>query len=259
MNSIKGKKYLVTGASSGIGREICLLLSELGARVVLVARDENRLKESISLMNNPSLHSYFCYDLLDIAGIGALIDSAVSVDGFKFDGFIHSAGLHGLSPAKVLSYEMLSDVFRVNSFSYLEIAKHICKKQNSNNAASIVYISSIMTKSPTKAQVAYIASKAAIDGVQKALSLEYARRGIRFNSVLPGGVNTKMVDETSAIRTLSTKGDLNRIDKKTQKTLQIREVANMAVFLLDDNSSFIVGENYAIDAGAGGGMTTKTM
>ncbi|BCX79196.1 SDR family NAD(P)-dependent oxidoreductase [Campylobacter sp. 19-13652] len=250
MISFHGKKILVTGASSGIGREVCIRLSELGAQVVLVARSEEGLKQSISLMKDSARHRYFCYDLSQTQGIGELVEEVVKFDGIKFDGFVHSAGVAGICPAKVLSLDFLDEIFRINTFSYLEISKHLCKKQHSNNAASIVYISTFLTKLPKKAQVAYIASKAAAQSVQKVLSLEYAKRKIRFNAVLPGEVHTDMIERTSHFRQLKGEYD-NFVGEETFRVLSVSEVANMILFLLSDSARFIMGESYFIDGGGG--------
>lgn len=251
MINFKGKKILVTGASSGIGRQTSIALSELGALVVLIGRDEDRLKQSISLMQDPAKHSYFCYDLGEISGIGELVNRAIGVDGVKFDGFVHCAGVPAICPTKVLSLDFFEEVFRVNTFSYIEIIKHLCKKQNSNDKASIVYVSSIMTKMPKKAQLAYIASKAAGESVQKVLSLEYEKRRIRFNAVISGGVHTKMVDDVKHFQILKDDSK-TAVFSKESKILSTKEISNMILFLLSDSASFIVGESYFID---GGGRT----
>ncbi len=102
MISFKNKKILVTGASSGIGREVAIHLSELEAKVVLIARDEDRLKETISLMKEPKKHKYFLYDLENIDDISTLVTNCVEYDNIKFDGFIHCAGVPAVLPLKVL-------------------------------------------------------------------------------------------------------------------------------------------------------------
>lgn len=93
MITFENKKILVTGSSSGIGREIAIHLSQLGAKVVLVARDENRLKETLNLMQQPENHKYFSYDLEDIDNIHRLVTNCVEYDNIKFDAFVHCAGV----------------------------------------------------------------------------------------------------------------------------------------------------------------------
>lgn len=251
MISFKNKKILVTGASSGIGREISIHLSELGAKVVLIARDKNNLEETISLMKQPENHKYFSYDLEDIDNISILISNCIQYDNIKFDGFVHCAGIPAIVPLKILDYQKFEKVFKINTYSYLEIIKHITKKQNSNDETSIVFLSSIFEEYPKKAQIPYIMSKVSASNISKAISLELEKRKVRVNSVLVGSVLTKMVEDTERYRLLN--NDIEKTNerkhKQTCKILSTREVSNMVMFLMSDSARYIIGENYFIDGG----------
>lgn len=250
MSEFNGKKFLVTGASSGIGREIAIHLSELGASVVLVARDEDNLKESISLMMEPNKHKYFIYDLENINGISQLINSAVNFDGVKFDGLVYAAGVPAVYPIKVLDYEKLDTVFKINTFSYLELIKQFSKKQFSNDCASVVFLSSFLVhNNRAKGQIAYLMSKSASQSLAKTLSLELLKRKIRVNNILVGGVITKMVEQTEIIRSLQDE-NTQKENSRDIKILSTREVSNMVIFLLSNSAKYIVGENYFIDGGS---------
>lgn len=248
MSEFSGKKILVTGASSSIGREVSIHLSMLGAKVVLVARDEYRLKETISLMSKSNKHKYFVYDLENINDISKLISLSVSFDGLKFDGMVYAAGVTAIYPLEILDYEKLEKTFKTNTFSYLETIKHISKKQNSNDNASIVYLSSILTKSYSKPQSAYIMSKTASVSLSKTLSHELIKRKIRINSVIVGSVKTKMVLQTQNIRKLNNEKDMEKFGD-FMKLLDPKEVSNMIIFLLSNKAKYIVGEDYYIDGG----------
>lgn len=248
MSEFSGKKILVTGASSGIGREVSIHLSMLGAKVVLIARDEYRLKETISLMSKSNKHKYFVYDLENINDISKLISLSVSFDGLKFDGMVYAAGVPAIYPLEILDYEKLEKTFKTNTFSYLETIKHISKKQNSNDNASIVYLSSILTKSYSKSQSAYIMSKTASVSLSKTLSHELIKRKIRINSVTVDSVKTKMVLQTQNIRKLNNEKDTEKLDD-FMKLLDPKEVSNMIIFLLSNKAKYIVGEDYYIDGG----------
>lgn len=247
MITFAGKKILVTGASSGIGREVSIQLAELGAKVTLIARDETRLIETISLMKGKG-HKYFSYDISNIDGIKELITKTVTCDNTKIDGYIHCAGIVDIYPLKVIDYKKFENIMKINTYSYLEIIKYLSKKQFSNEQASIVFVSAIMTKVPKKGQATYIASKAAGDSISKVLSLELIRRKIRINSVLVGSVMTKMVEDTHKYRQLSTENEKNNYSP-VHKTLSSREVSNMIMFLVSDSSKYIIGESYNIDGG----------
>ena len=136
----------------------------------------------------------------------------------------------------------------INSYSYLEIIKHFSKKNISNDYSSIVFISSILTKLPKKAQTLYVASKAASDSMSKVLSQELFKRNIRINSVLVGGVLTEMVENTEIFRMLGNESvaeDYNTV----YKTLSTQEVSNMVLFLMSESAKYIIGESYHIDGG----------
>ncbi len=248
MITFKDKKILVTGASSGLGREIAIHLSELEAKVVLVARDEDRLKETISFMKQPENHKYFSYDLEDIDNIQFLITVCVEYDNIKFDGFVHCAGIPAVIPFKVLDYRKFEKVFKINTYSYLEIIKYLSKKQNSNDKSSIVFISSLTTKILAKGEIAYMMSKISAENISKTLSLELIKRQIRINNVVSGAIQTPMLENTEATR-------LFNIDSFTEgnetlyNILSPREVSNLVLFLLSDSAKYIVGENYLIGGG----------
>ena len=247
MISFQNKKILITGASSGIGREISIQLAKLGAKVILLARNEEKLKKTLSLLEG-SGHKYFVYDLKNIEGIKDIVQSFIEYDKIKLDGFIHSAGIPSVFPLKVINHDKFKEAMDINTYSYLEIIKQFSKKTISNDNASIVFISSILTKTPKKAQTLYVSSKSASDSMSKVLSQELFKRKIRINSVLVGGVLTEMVENTEIFRSLgkeSVAEDYNTI----YKTLSTEEVSNMVLFLMSESAKYIIGESYHIDGG----------
>ena len=245
MMNFKNKKILVTGASSGIGRQIAIQLSELGAIVVLVGRDEARLNESLNLMANPSVHKAFVYDLQNIDDIMNFVKDALA-DGVKFDGLVHAAGVPAIYPIKVLDYEIFEKAFKINAYSFIELIKQISKKQNSNDNVSAVFISSVLTKTAAKGQLPYIVSKGAFNVAAKSISNELSKRNFRLNTIITGAVMTKMVKETDAYRMLR---DEIQILPDSFKILSANEVASMTIFLLSDSARYIIGENYFMDGG----------
>lgn len=249
MMNFKNKKILVTGASSGIGRQIAIQLSELGASVVLIARDEIRLKETLSMMKESTKHKIFIYDLQNVDGIEELISKCVSCDEIKFDGCVHAAGIASIYPFKMLNYETNEKIFKVNTSSALEIVRHLSKKMNSNDGASVIFFSSIATKIFLKGQISYIISKASLDVIAKPLSLELVKKGLRINTLIVGGVKTQMANFTRPLRELRN-GDKDPYTiSGICRMLEPHEVANMTIFLLSDVARYIVGENYFIDGG----------
>ncbi len=235
---LQNKKILVTGASSGIGRQTAIDLAEQGARVVLVGRNETELQNTLSQMAGDG-HQVCPFDLQNIEGLAELVKSAVKFDGLKFDGFVHCAGDPAVYPLKVIDYAKFETAFKVNFYSYLEIVKNLSKKPNSNEGASVVYISSEATRSPWASQSLYVASKSASVSLLIALPLELKKRGIRVNSISPCIVETKMLQETEQFRAIN-------VDNADIKGIHPKEIANTVLFFLSERSQFINGEDITI-------------
>lgn len=121
--TLEGKTILITGASSGIGRQCAIDCSKMGAKVVLVARNQERLEETLSLMEGEG-HRAYSYDLSNLDGIQDFVSTAVA-DNDKFDGFVHAAGVEMTKPVKLLTPEDYEDIFRVNTLSGFEFARQL--------------------------------------------------------------------------------------------------------------------------------------
>lgn len=237
------RKVIVTGASGGIGQAVSLLLSELGAQVILIGRNMEHLKRNLNQMPNNS-HKYFVYDLMDLNGIGKLIENIVEYDGKKLDGLVHCAGVSLRLPIRNLNYENMDVVMKTNFYSFVELVKHYSRKKY-NNGGSIVAVSSLAATEGSVGQTAYAASKAAIDISVKTLSKELFKKNIRINSVRPGFINTSMLEG------LKNKTGSDLLGQN--QLLGIGEpvdVANLIIYLLSDASRFITGANYTIDGGS---------
>lgn len=239
---LTGKKILVTGASSGIGRETAILLSRLGARVVLVGRRTEELEVSLSGMEGTG-HHIITYDLGVLENIKDLVREAVDYDQTKLDGLVHCAGITKTLSYKLMTTEKLDQVMRVNFYSFVELARQYADKKNCNGG-SIVAISSRAAVNPRRNQIAYGASKAAINASVQALSKELAKKNIRVNSILPGFIKTPMAEVF-----IDRVGD----DLDIRQLLGIGEpadVANMIAYLLSDAAKFITGALIHIDGGS---------
>lgn len=243
---LSGKKILVTGASSGIGRATAILLSQIGAQVILVARSEERLQETISQMAEGARHAYYSIDLTDLEGIEALVRDGVKMDGKKFDGLVHCAGVSSAVPLKLLDYGKQDQEMRVNYYAFIELVRQITKKKYCEAPFSIVGISSVASHRGGRCQTVYSATKAAMDAAVITLSKEVADRGIRINSIRPGMIRTEMVQGGA---------DQKGLDVDELEDLQVlglgkpEDIANMAAFLLSSASRFITGQSISVDGG----------
>lgn len=239
--SLKDKIILVTGASSGIGRGVAVSCSRMGATVVVSGRNEKRIDETLSMMPDGE-HSKMVCDLTNQADL----ITAVSVLP-KLDGVVHCAGIGQRIPAKLLKEENVDDVLSVNFKAPVLLQAELLKQKKVNKAASIVFIASIASWSPSIGNSIYSASKGAIISYANCLSLELAPRQIRVNCISPAMVWTDLV--------LADGTDAEQL-KEDEKQYPLKrygmpeDIANLAIYMLSNASSWMTGSNVNITGGA---------
>ena len=241
------QKVVVTGGSSGIGRSVCIALSRAGANVVIVGRDENRLQETLDLMDG-SHHCMFSFDLCEIEHIENLVRDIYEWDGRRIDAFAHSAGVVALRPLLSINHRFMDEIMRINLYSFLELCRHILKKKYSESC-KIVAVSSVASTMPSKGQVMYAASKAALDVAIKTIAQEYARKGVRINTVNPGVVDTRMTQFANEMAQLATEEIAELAARQVLGTGRPEHVADAVLFLLSEKAEFITGSNMVVDGG----------
>ena len=186
------KNILITGASSGIGKEISLYLAKQGTTVILIGRNEERLRE-IKEQIGDKAYTYVC-DLNHTEKIRGIFDFCRE-NGLKLDGMVHSAGISEPMPVRSVSIQNVEETMRVNCMSFAELGKYFGGKRYSNEQASVVAISSLAATRPVMGQVSYAASKAALNSMVEVMSKEFLKRKIRVNAIMPSYVDTPMVAE----------------------------------------------------------------
>jgi len=243
---LSGKNIMVTGASSGIGREIAILSSKLGANIIMVARNEERLKETYNELE-PGNHSYYLLDFNNPDAIESMMDN-VCANGLKLNGLVHSAGISQTMPLQYLKLSDLGSIMTVNFFSFVELAKQFSKRKNNNNCGSIVAISSISSKVGARGLTAYCASKGALESAIRSMALDLAPRKIRINSVAPAMIGTKIYDGLKEI--VNNKDfEAGLLKRQVMGIGKPADVAQAAAFLLSDASGFITGTSMIVDGG----------
>jgi len=239
---LSNKKILVTGSSSGIGRAASIYLSKLGAKLVLVARNEERLKDTLSKLSGQG-HLYIVADLEELEDMSVIFDEAIK-DGEKLSGLVHSAGFSQVLPINMLTREKMYKEMNINYFCFIELVRQFSKKKY-NNGGSIVGISSIASDRAEQCQTNYAASKAAMDIAAQALSIELTKKNIRINTILPGAILTNMAKQVEE----------NGVDLEQIKKLQLLgmgqpdDIASAIAFLISDMSKFITGRKLFVDGG----------
>ena len=234
--NFNGKKYLIFGASSGIGKQVALQLSQLGARLVLVGRNEEKLQETLEMLDGDG-HNILICDVSDFSAAQNAVKTAVSMDNIKLDGCVFSAGIYAMLPLGAVTEEKINKIFATNIVSMMAIAKAFSSKRISNNGASFVSVSSRAALLPDKSQGVYGASKAAM-----------SNRLIRFNAVCPEAVDTEM---GAGFKDNTTQEAMQKIYPLGM--LEAEDVADTIIFLLSDMSKKITGQSIWLSAGNDGG------
>lgn len=233
-----GKKIIITGASSGIGRQAAITLSELGATCILIARREEELVKTMEQMTGEG-HSYYLLDLGNPDNVEPMFNQIYEEQG-AVDGMVYSAGISKTQPLKMRNPEKIHETMDINFVSFMECCRMITKKKRFNPNTSIVGVSSIAAQDfRVKGIQLYAASKAAMNALVCSLAVELKDKGIRINSVMPTNTNTPM---TMQYRQML--GD-NQYENYAD-WLEPIEVVNNIVFLLSSAASGVTGECIAL-------------
>ena len=244
-DALQGRTYLVTGASSGIGKATAVLLSECGARVLINGRDESRLNETLSQLSGTG-HLAFASSLETADQTNDWLKSVLDASG-PFDGVFHCAGIELIRPARIIKQAQLNEVLGSSLFAAFGIARALSSKNAMVDGGSLVFMSSVAGLTGQVGMSAYSAAKAAIDGMVRSLACELAAKKIRVNSIAAGAVHTAMHDRL----TRGSVGDTNTAYEQSHLLGfgDPHDVAQAALYLLSPASRWVTGTTLVVDGG----------
>ena len=239
--SLAGKVILVTGASSGIGRGIAIACSKMGATIILNGRDRKKLEATLEQLEDGE-HQILPADLTNQSSVKEMVMAMPQLDGI-----VHCAGIGNRTLCRQLSEETVSNVMDINFKGPVMLQQILLEQKKINKGASIVFMASMASVSPSIGHAAYSASKGAIISYANCLSLELAPRKIRVNCISPAMVWTDLVLQ-DGVDEEQLKEDEQNYPLKRYGTPE--DIAHLAIYLLSDASSWMTGSNIKISGGA---------
>ena len=241
MNSLKNKKFIVTGASGGIGNSIVEKLYESGANILATGTRIEKLEELKSKFNNIKILKF---DISQHEKIEEFISNATEELGGGLDCTVNNAGITKDNLTIRMSLEEWSKVININLTSTFLMCKYSIKKMLKNKTGKIINITSVVGHTGNAGQANYSASKAGIVAMSKSLAIEYAKKNININCISPGFISTAMTDkiDDKFKELIMAKIPSNRLGKP-------EDIANAVTFLSSDHSDYINGETLHVNGG----------
>lgn len=246
--SLENKVIIVTGASSGIGAQCAIDCSKMGAKVVLVARNEERLKQTLEQCEEPSRHTILPLDLSSSDGLKEAIKDVVAKVG-KINGVVNCAGMSSVTPLKLVTDELLDQFFRTNVYSAINLSKEVTRVGNydKERGCSIIFFASIMGLCGEKCKTMYSATKGALIAAARSMACELAKNKIRVNVVSPGAIETPINAKLPHMADPELRKELE--DKHLLGLGECSDISNACIYLLSDAAKWVTGQNFVIDGG----------
>ncbi len=238
---IDNKKVLITGSSGGIGKSLCEKFIENNCNIICTSSSIEKLEDLKKIYGNNN--SYY---LLNFSNKNSFFDSMqqIAQEHTDIDVLINNAGITNDNLFIRMKEEQWLDVINVNLNSNYYIIKAILPNMIKNKKGNIIGITSVVATTGNAGQANYTASKSAIISMYKSIAIEVAQRNIRINTIAPGFIKTPMTNKLN-------EDQINEIMKKIpmKKLGEPEDVANLALFLSSNSSSYITGQTFHVNGG----------
>jgi NAD(P)-dependent dehydrogenase (short-subunit alcohol dehydrogenase family) len=244
-----GQHIVVTGASTGIGRATAEKIAKLGGKVTVIARSRDKLEAMREALGD-GVHVAPA-DVADAGALTAALDSAAEFAAI--DGLFCNAGIGGtFAPLEAYTDENFDALMAVNMVAHFRTVRQVFSAMKERGKGSIVITGSLASERGMAMNVAYVMSKHAMLGLARAAALEGAAHGIRVNCLVPGFIDTPLMDGIPPDQLDHLAGNVpqNRMGSS-------EETANVAAFLLSDEASHVTGQSWAVDGGVLGTLAVR--
>ncbi len=249
--SLEGKKIVISGAASGIGRQCAINCSKMGAKLILLDLNAEGLAETLAMVERSEEHFSVSVNLTDYGRVSEIIKEAVAKLG-RINGLLNCAGISTTQPLNLAKPEVLDKFFHVNVYTAYFLTQTVCKIGNfCKEGGSIVFFSSAVGQFGETAKSIYGMTKGALFSCAKSLACELARKNIRVNSISPGVIVTPINMNLPHIA--------DPEQRKQTEALHLlglgnpEDIANACIYLLSDAARWVTGSNLVVD----GGYTTR--
>lgn len=239
-SDLEGKAFLITGASSGIGKAIASALIAQNARVVITGRDDHRLNETLSSLGERA--TAIRADLTSEAERESLIGNLPDLDGI-----CHAAGIVSPFPVRYINDAEIQKTFSINTLAPMLITSRLLGMRKLKKDASVVFLSSISSDRCVRGGAIYSASKAALEAFSRTITIEHSIDRIRANCIKPALVNTPIYEKT--LEKTSEKAIKDYMDRAPLGIGHPDDVAAAALFLLSSASRWITSTSITLDGG----------